>query len=76
MTSPETPDPDESSRFTWGELLLALGVAFVVSYGQRKMSSITFDDALRRLAAMIRTPKPVEPTVPREWLRDLYDETR
>jgi hypothetical protein len=72
MTDPESNNP----KISWGELLFAAAFALIVGWGQRKMSSITFSDGLRRLSDSLRPPKDPEPVVPREWLRELYDETR
>lgn len=65
------------------ELAIAVLFAAAVGYGQRYFSSIAFNDAMNRHVMRLRalveemivwSQPPV--VVPREWVRDLYDETR
>lgn len=62
------------SRKSVIELLVTAAVVVSVAYLQRKASSITFADTLTRWGT--RHTIQHEPPLPRDFLRELYDETR
>jgi len=79
MTNGESP----KKRSKWVELTIAAAFAFIVSYGQRKMGSVTFDDAItkltedaRRTLRQLTGTEEYEEPLPADFLRDLYNETR
>jgi hypothetical protein len=56
------------------DLAIVAGITIAVAWGQRQVQSVTFADWVHRIAA--RLHPAVEPELPADVLRDLYDSTR